>query len=56
MRRILEKRNITPEQAVKVLKKNGIEVDENGAKKILDFMYILAKLAIREFFNEENKS
>jgi hypothetical protein len=55
MRRILEKRNITPEQAVKVLEKNGIKVDVDRAKKILDFMYILAKLATREYFNEDKK-
>jgi hypothetical protein len=53
--RFLEKRNITPEQAVRVLRKNGIEVSEKDARKILDFMYIIAKLAIREHFSEDMK-
>ena len=50
-KRLLEKRNITPQQAVKVLKKNGINVDENQAKIILDFLYILAKLTVNQYFN-----
>lgn len=53
--RFLEKRNITPDQAVRVLRKNGIEVSEKDARKILDFMYIIAKLAIREHFSEDTK-
>jgi protein-tyrosine-phosphatase len=46
-----EKRNITPEQAVKVLRKNGIEATEEEAKKILDFLYLLAKLTVNQYFN-----
>ncbi len=46
----LERRNITPDQAVRILRKNGIEVTEKEARKILDFMYIIAKLAIRDYF------
>lgn len=48
----LEKRNITPDQAVRILRKNGIEVTEKEARKILDFMYIIAKLAIRDCFSD----
>lgn len=46
------KRNITPEQAVKVLAKNGIVADEKEAKIILDFLYILAKLTVNQYFND----
>jgi protein-tyrosine-phosphatase len=52
-RKVPEKRNVTPEQAVKVLRKNGIEVDENQAKIILDFMYIMAKLTLKQYFNDK---
>ncbi|BAU55594.1 hypothetical protein [Mucilaginibacter gotjawali] len=45
-----EKRNITPEQAIKILRKNGIECDEKDAKIILDFLYNLAKLAVNQHF------
>lgn len=50
--KFLEKRNVTPDQAVRILRKNGIEVSEKEAKKILDFMYIIAKLAIRDYFSD----
>lgn len=50
--KFLEKRNVTPDQAVRILRKNGIEVTEKEARKILDFMYIIAKLAIRDYFSD----
>jgi hypothetical protein len=50
--KFLEKRNVTPYQAVRILRKNGVEATEKEARKILDFMYILAKLAIREYFSD----
>jgi hypothetical protein len=46
------KRNITPEQAVKILQKNGIKCDEKEAQKILDFLYFLAKLSVNQYFNK----
>lgn len=51
--RALKKRNITPAQAVKILRENGIETDEINAKIILDFLYFLAKLTIKQYFNEQ---
>jgi len=53
MPNILRKRTITPQKAVKILKKNGIECDENQAKTILDFLYFLAKLSLDQYFNEK---
>jgi hypothetical protein len=47
------KRNITPEQAVIILRRSGIECDEKEAKIILDFLYILAKLSVDQYFNEK---
>ena len=47
------KRNITVEQAAKILRKNGIECDEKEAKIILDFLYFLAKLSVNQYFNEK---
>lgn len=54
-KRLLEKRNITPEQAVKVLRENGINVNEDQAKIILDFLYILAKLTVNQCFAKGQK-
>jgi len=35
---LTEKRNITPKMAVKTLRKNGVEIDEKKAEKVLDLM------------------
>lgn len=54
--RTMQKRNITPLQAVKILGKNGIVATEAEAVKILDFMYFLAGSAIGQYFSEDEKS
>ena len=46
---LAEKRNVTPEMAVKILRKNGVEVDEKKASDILDFLYFLAKLTVKQY-------
>ena len=51
--RFLEKRNVTPAQAVKILQKKGVQVSEKEAKKILDFLYIFAKLVLKEYFRDK---
>lgn len=43
-----EKRNVTTAQAIAILKKNGREVSEKEAEKILDLMYFLAKLVVNQ--------
>jgi len=50
------KRKITPEQAIKILRKNGIEATEKDAEIILDFLYFLAKLTVNQYFNGELRS
>lgn len=49
----LQKKNVTPQQAIKVLEENGIKATEKEAKKILDFLYILAILVVREYLEED---
>lgn len=46
------KRKVTPEMAVKIMRKNGIEVDEKKAKEILDLMYFFAKLIVNQNFKK----
>lgn len=46
-------RGVTTEQAIGILKKEGVEVDEKDAEIILDFLCILAKLAVNQYVNEE---
>ena len=43
---ITEKRKITPEKAVEILKKHGTIITENEAKIMLDFLYKFAKLTL----------
>ena len=47
---LAEKRNITPEMAVKILRKNGVEIDEKKAAEVLDMLYFLAKLIVNQNF------
>jgi hypothetical protein len=42
------KRNITPQIAKEILKKNGVEVSEDEAEKILELMYFFAKLVVNQ--------
>lgn len=50
-----EKRNITPKNAVEILKKNGVEISEEKAIKILDTLYFLSELVIEQNFKKPNK-
>lgn len=45
-----KKRKITAGMAVKILKKNNIEIDEKEAEKILEMMYFFAKLIVNQNF------
>jgi len=46
-----ERRRITPQQAVKILKEHGTIVTIEEAKLILDFLYDFGKLAIDQYVN-----
>lgn len=41
---------ISPEKAVEIFKKNGIEVAPEKAKNILEMLYFLAKLIVDQNF------
>jgi len=51
---LTEKRNISPEMAVKILRKNGVEIDEKKAVEVLDFLYFLANLTVDQYLNDSN--
>jgi branched-subunit amino acid aminotransferase/4-amino-4-deoxychorismate lyase len=42
------KKGITPQRAIELLKKKGVEVDEKKAKEILDLMYFLSKFIVNQ--------
>ncbi len=48
--RLKEKRNITPEQAIAILKKSGVEISEEEVIKVLDVLYFLAGLIVEQNF------
>jgi hypothetical protein len=49
---LTEKRSITPEMAVKILQKNGVQIDERKAAELLDLMYFFAKLSVNQYIKE----
>ncbi|WCT14953.1 hypothetical protein [Mucilaginibacter jinjuensis] len=44
-----EKRNITPEQAIKILQEHGTNVTIEEVQKILDFLYKIGKLSVNQY-------
>ena len=48
-----KKRNVKPAQIIHILEKNGVKCSEKEAEEILDFLYLLAKLAVNQYFNEK---
>lgn len=48
----IEKRGITPQKAVEILKENGVEIDEKNARKVLEMLYFLAKLIVNQNFKQ----
>lgn len=40
---------ITPEKAVEILRKDGINVNTEEAKIILDFFYIMSHIAVEQY-------
>jgi len=57
MPKAFSNRKVSTNQAIKVLKHNGIQVNEDQAVVILDFLYLLAKtyssIESREFLGIE---
>lgn len=47
------KRNITPEMATKILKREGVEITIDCAKLVLDLMYKFSILAINQIIKEK---
>ncbi|MFC0261378.1 MULTISPECIES: hypothetical protein [Cyclobacteriaceae] len=46
--------DIRPEEVKKVCRKNGLDVDDEQAKFVLDFINILAQAAFEQMDIEEN--
>ena len=46
---------ITPQKAMELLKKNGIDVDVEQAKIVLDFLYEIAEIVVDTYFDQQKK-
>ena len=46
-------RKITASMAVKLLQEKGVNVNEKDAENILDFLYFLAKLSVKQYINKK---
>lgn len=40
------RRKVSTDQAIKILKKNGLHINEEQANEILDFLYLIAKTTL----------
>ncbi|RYG35106.1 MAG: hypothetical protein EOO01_31735 [Chitinophagaceae bacterium] len=50
-----KKRNITTKDTIRAMNENGIQISEKEADEILDFLYIIAKLTVNQYINDEGK-
>ena len=48
-----KKRNLTSEMAVKILRREGIEITIESAKLVLDLMYKFSILAVNQIIKEK---
>jgi hypothetical protein len=46
---LTEKRKVTPQRAMEILKRSGLKVTEEEVEIILDFMYKLSKLTVDNY-------
>jgi protein-tyrosine-phosphatase len=46
---------ITPQRAMELLRKDGIDVDREQAKIILEFLYEMAEIVVDTYLEEQKK-
>lgn len=46
----IELKKIPPEKALQLLKKAGYDINEEESDEIMEFLYIVVKLTLKEFF------
>lgn len=47
---------LSPEQAVDILKREGMQVTTEQAKKILDFLYHLSNIIVAQYLRKQEKN
>lgn len=46
----IDLKKIPPEKAFTILRKAGYDINEEQSEEIMEFLYILVKLTLKEFF------
>ncbi|MFV8334640.1 hypothetical protein ACNQF7_00995 [Flavobacterium sp. RSP29] len=46
---------ITPHKAMELLRKNGIDIDVEQAKIVLDFLYEMAEIVVDTYLDQQKK-
>lgn len=46
-------KKIPPERALVILKKAGYNIDEEQSEELMEFLYIIVKLTLKEFFTSD---
>lgn len=49
-----EEERISPEKAIEILKKDGLEVTPEQAKLILEFLYEIAEIVVDQYMGNTN--
>lgn len=48
-----DEKKISVQKAMALLQKDGYEVNEEEAKAILDFLYLIAEIVVQQHFNDQ---
>lgn len=46
-------KKIPPERALAILKKAGYNIEEQQSEEVMEFLYIIVKLTLKEFFTSD---
>lgn len=46
-------KRIPPEKALAILKKAGYDIKEEQSEEVMEFLYIIVKLTLKEFFTSD---
>ncbi|MDW9378566.1 hypothetical protein [Chryseobacterium sp. JV558] len=49
----IELKRIPPDKALSALRKSGYDVNEEQSEEIMEFLYIVVKLTLKEFFTSD---
>lgn len=49
----IELKKIPPEKALHLLRKAGYDINEEQSEEIMEFVYIIVKITLKEFFTSD---